>query len=209
MRSAAINIDCATDGSVLATTKAAASEAATCKANKADRDALILQYLPLARAMARRTSLPFDDAEQEAIIGLIRAADHFDAGRNTAFPTYARYWITETLQRAAIRDLPVHVPVHVAKASFAKLKQSENCLAGSSLAGRSPANDSPANDVLSSDCPADPSRPLRRTGDRRIDHAFAVTNIHAVRVEMEYDDGSPRHDEVSAQNPWPGVTSTN
>ncbi|MDA8153159.1 MAG: sigma-70 family RNA polymerase sigma factor [Acidithiobacillus sp.] len=181
------------------------------KKSRADRNALVLQYLPLARAMARRTSLAFDDAEQEAIIGLIRAADHFDASRNTAFPTYARYWITESLQRAAIRDLPVHVPVHVAKASFAKHKQSENCLAGVSLAGRNPANDSPANDVLSSDSPADggspadPSRPLRRTGDRRIDHAFAITNIHAVRVEMEYDDGSPRHDEMSAQNPWPGI----
>ena len=33
-------------------------------------------------------------------------------------------------QRAAIMDHPVSVPLHVAKASFAKLKLSENCLAG-------------------------------------------------------------------------------
>ena len=94
----------------------------------------------MARAMARRSSLSFDDATQEATIGLIRAADHFDETRNTAFSTYARYWITESLQLATIRDLPIHVPVHVAKASFAKFKRS--------LAGGDPqtTGDQPAND---------------------------------------------------------------
>ncbi len=185
------------------------------KKSPSDRNALVLQYLPLARAMARRTSLAFDDAEQEAIIGLIRAADHFDAERNTAFSTYARYWITESLQLAAIRDLPVHVPVHVAKASFAKLKQSDNCLAGGSHAGGSHAggslaggqavNDSPANDVLVH-AVTHQNQPMRRTGDRRIDHAFAMVNVHATRAELDYEeDGEPRHGEKLTQNPWPGT----
>ena len=177
------------------------------KEDKTTRDALVLQYLPLARAMARRTSLDFEDATQEAIVGLLRAADHFDENRNTAFSTYARYWITDSLQRAAIRDLPVHVPVHVAKASFAKRKQSENCLAGGTcgqhgLAGgqHQAANDSPMSDIPANDSPTGSS--VRRTGDRRIDHAFAVTNIHAVRVELENEDGEPRHGDMLTQNPW-------
>ena len=163
------------------------------KANKANRDALVLQYLPLARAMARRSSLPFDDATQEATIGLIRAADHFDETRNTAFSTYARYWITESLQLAAIRDLPIHVPVHVAKASFAKFKRS--------LAGGNPqtTGDQPANDSDN----VNPGQPKQRTGDRRIDHAFAMVNVHAVRTELEYEDGEPRHGDMVTQNPWP------
>ena len=171
-------------------------DAEPAKANKASRDALVLQYLPLARAMARRSSLPFDDATQEATMGLIRAADHFDETRNTAFSTYARYWITESLQLAAIRDLPIHVPVHVAKASFAKFKRS--------LAGGNPqtTGDQPANDSDN----VNPGQPKQRTGDRRIDHAFAMVNVHATRAELDYEeDGEPRHGEKLTQNPWPGT----
>ncbi|EGQ63194.1 RNA polymerase sigma-70 factor family protein [Acidithiobacillus sp. GGI-221] len=195
------------------------------------RDALVLQYLPLARAMAYRvTSLPFEDAVQEATIGLLRAVDHFDESRNTAFSTYARYWITEALQKAAIQSLPVHVPLHVAKASLAKSRRGEraangpadgNCLAGGSHANGSPANDCAANDLFvdglppvrqpASESPADkaplvsigdsPQRP-RRTGDRRVDHAFAKTNIRAVRAEMENAEGDPLHGDALTQNPW-------
>ena len=166
-----------------------------------------MQYLPLARAMARRTSLAFDDAEQEAIIGLIRAADRFDENRNTAFPTYARYWITDSLQRAAIMDLPVHVPVHVAKANFAKRRQSENSLAGDSLAGGSKTGEQhqAANDSPTIDSPTGSS--VRRTGERRVDHAFAMTNIHAIRAELEDENGEPRHGEMLTQNPWPRIES--
>lgn len=165
---------------------------------------MVLQYLPLARSMAyRATSLPFEDAVQEAIIGLIRAADRFDESRGTAFSTYARYWITDALQRAAIQALPVHVPIHVAKASLAKARRS---LADGSPAGGMPANDCPANDgdAHAQSCDKSPAGGKRnsRTGDRRISHAFAATNIQAERVELEHEDGEPRHGDRLTQNPW-------
>jgi len=84
---------------------------------------LALRYLPMAVAMARNVkSIPFEDAVQEAAIGLVMGARRFDPERGAAFPTYARYWIAEALQTAAIRALPVHVPLHAAKASHAKRK---------------------------------------------------------------------------------------
>ncbi|MHB1641356.1 MAG: sigma-70 family RNA polymerase sigma factor [Acidithiobacillus sp.] len=207
------------------------------------RDALVLQYLPLAYAMARRISLPFEDAAQEAIIGLIRAADHFDDTRNTAFSTYARYWITEALQRAAIQALPVHVPLHVAKRAAAARRSAAGMAAASmavatanpcftddiptdrvdgsladggladgrladcDFAGGSPANEtftdeSGLPDFQAVDVQPSGRMPGKRRGGHRVGYAFAMSNVHPVRVEMEYEDGEPRHEAVSAQNPW-------
>jgi RNA polymerase sigma factor (sigma-70 family) len=82
---------------------------------------LALRYLPLAYAMARDvTSIPSEDARQDAAIGLLIAAAKFDQERGVDFSTYARYWVAESLQKAAIRGLPVHVPVNAAKAGYAK-----------------------------------------------------------------------------------------
>ena len=81
---------------------------------------LALRYVPLALSMARRAkSLEFEDAAQEAMVGLLVAARRYDPERGAAFPTYARYWITEALQTSAIRSSPVHVPLHAAKANHA------------------------------------------------------------------------------------------
>jgi RNA polymerase sigma factor (sigma-70 family) len=86
---------------------------------------LTLRYLPLAAAMAREVkSLPLEDAVQEAAIGLMTGARKFDPERGASFATYARYWIAEALQRAAIRALPVHVPLQKAKDSHARYKKS-------------------------------------------------------------------------------------
>ncbi len=51
-------------------------------------------------------------------MGLLTSADRLDPARGAAFSTYARYWIAETPQRAAIQSLPVHVLLHVAKANY-------------------------------------------------------------------------------------------
>ena len=56
------------------------------------RDALITQFLPLARAQARRyssTGLPIEDLIQVANVGLIRAVDRFDPGHGVVFATFA------------------------------------------------------------------------------------------------------------------------
>lgn len=90
------------------------------KHGKKERNDLVLQYLPLAKSMAKNVkSLALEDATQEAIIGLIRAADGYSEDHGAAFPTYARYWITDALQQAAIKALPVHVPSGIAKQAFA------------------------------------------------------------------------------------------
>lgn len=54
------------------------------------REALIERYLPLARRLARRyqrTEEPMDDLVQVASLGLIKAVDRFDAGREILFST--------------------------------------------------------------------------------------------------------------------------
>ncbi len=56
------------------------------------RDQLIERFLPLARQLARRyqrASEPLDDLLQVASIGLIKAIDRFDPGREIAFSSYA------------------------------------------------------------------------------------------------------------------------
>jgi RNA polymerase sigma-B factor len=56
------------------------------------RDALVERYLPLARQLARRYQRPeepLDDLMQVASLGLVKAIDRFDAGREVAFSSYA------------------------------------------------------------------------------------------------------------------------
>jgi RNA polymerase sigma-B factor len=56
------------------------------------RDQLVERYLPLAHYVARhyaRGHEPFDDLMQIACLGLLKAIDRFDPGRNTAFSSYA------------------------------------------------------------------------------------------------------------------------
>jgi RNA polymerase sigma-B factor len=56
------------------------------------RDALVERYLPLARQLARRYQRPeepLDDLMQVASLGLVKAVDRFDAGREVAFSSYA------------------------------------------------------------------------------------------------------------------------
>lgn len=69
------------------------------------REALALAYLPLVHYLANRAAINLPphveqgDLEGTAILGLLRAIDHFDPGQNTRFETYATYRI-----RGAILD---------------------------------------------------------------------------------------------------------
>ncbi len=82
--------------------------------DKAAREALVERLLPLARRMARRyrrSDEPLDDLVQVATLGLIKAIDRFDPGRETAFSSYAVPTMLRELKRY-FRDTgwAVHVP---------------------------------------------------------------------------------------------------
>jgi RNA polymerase sigma-B factor len=78
-----------------------------------DREALVEQYLPLARHLARKYVAPGerDDLEQVASLGLLKALDRFDPDRGIAFTTYAIPTILGEIKRY-FRDLgwTVRVP---------------------------------------------------------------------------------------------------
>lgn len=66
------------------------------------RDELIESYLPLVRYFAQRfrnRGEPMDDLVQVGTIGLIKAIDRFDAGRDVEFTTYATPTIVGELKR--------------------------------------------------------------------------------------------------------------
>ncbi len=70
--------------------------------NAADRDALILEYLPLVRALARRYANrgePVDDLEQAGTIGLIKAVDRFDPAKGDDFRSFATPTILGEIRR--------------------------------------------------------------------------------------------------------------
>jgi RNA polymerase sigma-B factor len=81
---------------------------------RAERDAIVARYLPLARYLAAeytRGGEPFDDVFQVACIGLVKAVDRFDAGRGVAFSSYATPTIVGEIKRHyRDRTWVIHVP---------------------------------------------------------------------------------------------------
>ena len=66
------------------------------------RDALVERFLPLARQLARRyqhAGEPLEDLVQVASLGLLKAIDRFDPGRDTAFSSFAVPTILGELKR--------------------------------------------------------------------------------------------------------------
>ncbi len=72
----------------------------------ADRESLIESHLPLAKSVARRYAgrgVELDDLVQVAAVGLVKAADRFDAGRGVSFSAFAQPTIEGEL-RHHLRD---------------------------------------------------------------------------------------------------------
>jgi len=66
------------------------------------REQLVERYLPLARRLARRyqrAEEPLEDLVQVASLGLLKAIDRFDAGREVVFSSYAVPTILGELKR--------------------------------------------------------------------------------------------------------------
>jgi RNA polymerase sigma-B factor len=104
------------------------------------REALIERYLPLARRLARRyqrTEEPMDDLVQVASVGLIKAVDRFDAGREILFSSYAVPTILGELKRHfRDRTWSVRVPRDLQELAL-RIDQAVSTLSANS--GRAPA----------------------------------------------------------------------
>jgi RNA polymerase primary sigma factor len=85
----------------------------------AAKERLINSNLRLVIKFARRYQghgLPLGDLIQEAMLGLIRAAEKFDWRRGYKFSTYAVLWIKQSIQRGLDNSgRPVRIPAHIAQ----------------------------------------------------------------------------------------------
>src|SRR6266513_4617102 len=85
----------------------------------AAKERLINSNLRLVVKFARRFEghgLSREDLVQEAMLGLIRAAEKFDWRRGYKFSTYAVLWIKQSIQRGLDNSgRPVRIPAHVAQ----------------------------------------------------------------------------------------------
>lgn len=92
------------------------------------RDLLIKSNLKLVVSIAKKylnNGLPLDDLIQEGTLGLISALEKYDSGYETRLSTYAKYWITQSIQRAIMDQgslirLPVHFMENIVKVQKAQ-----------------------------------------------------------------------------------------
>ena len=89
------------------------------KGDLAAKERLINSNLRLVVKFARRYQghgLPLGDLVQEAMLGLIRAAEKFDWRRGYKFSTYAVLWIKQSIQRGLDNTgRAVRIPAHIAQ----------------------------------------------------------------------------------------------
>ncbi|MBV6457631.1 MAG: RNA polymerase sigma factor SigA [Fimbriimonadaceae bacterium] len=103
------------------------------------RQLLIQSNFRLVFCIARRyasPSMPLEDLLQEGQVGLIRAAERFDASHGCRFATYASWWIRQAIIRS-IQDhaRTIRVPAHLQDGRD-KVHRSQRDL--ESLLGRKP-----------------------------------------------------------------------
>jgi RNA polymerase primary sigma factor len=78
---------------------------------------LVERSLPMVLKAARRYAgrdVEVADLVQEGVLGLLRAAGRFDAGRGLPFRAYASWWLRQSMQQAiAEQSRAIRLPTHV------------------------------------------------------------------------------------------------
>jgi len=94
-----------------------------------DRDALhelVMWHIPLADGMVakfRGYGLPDQDLQQEAFLGLIKAAERFDPDREIRFGTYAKSWVKAAICAYIFKNWSIVTPPETMKFAFFSLKK--------------------------------------------------------------------------------------
>jgi RNA polymerase sigma factor (sigma-70 family) len=86
--------------------------------SRAERDALVLKWLPLVTHVIKRLGMggrrDFDDLHSAGVIALIHAAEVYDPARSASFMTAAYCWLRQKISRyAADHSSTIRVPAHV------------------------------------------------------------------------------------------------
>ncbi len=73
----------------------------------------IMRYVSRGMRLSRRQCLTEEDLFQEGVIGVIKAAERFDASLSSSFLTYCGDWIRQSIERAIIDSgFLIRLPVH-------------------------------------------------------------------------------------------------
>lgn len=101
------------------------------KGDQSAKNELVEANLRLVVSLARHyqgCGLSYQDLIQEGNIGLIKAAEKFDASKGFRFSTYASWWIKQALSRAiADQSRTIRIPVHMTE-NINKFKKTERDL---------------------------------------------------------------------------------